>query len=668
MDVVTQMDFITQLNLAVLIVLPVIAAGIMLLVRNAKVRGGLVVVLAALIILASLAFGLRYITGGSDTLLIKDAEWLGYIALAIDIICCVYIIAKGIIYKRFLAVLMALVQGVVVVCLEIFWVHHALESMSHQLYIDGLSAIMVLVIGIIGSGICIYANGYMVDFQKHEDEHGKKDRRPVFFALMFVFLSAMFIIVLSNDLTWLLTGWEVTTVCSFALIGYTRTDEAIRNSFRQIYMNLLGGIAFSVALVILASGAVAGTKPTLELSALIAQGPSVLVMLPVMLLALAGFTKAAQMPFHTWLLGAMVAPTPTSALLHSSTMVKAGVFMLIKLAPCLGITTATGLVNFNGWIVVLVGGVTFLGCSCLAISQSNAKRVLAYSTIANLGLIVACAGVGTPEAVWAAIFLLIFHAAAKSLLFLCVGTTEHHIGSRDIESMDELFDRLPNISRFTALGILCMFVAPFGMLISKWATIVSLAETGNMILLVILAFGSAATFMFWSKWLGKIIAVSHASNEAEKGVHKTEWFSLALMAFLAFAMCVFFPLISEFSVVPYLKAAFPATLLTAAISLDNLIIMAVIALLLLAIFAIQFFRPRSKAEVGIYLAGVGTNSEEREYTNSLSQTAKASQRNWYLDKVFGEKALYLPSYIVTIALLVIGLAAAISIGLNFIQI
>lgn len=182
---------------------------------------------------------------------------------------------------------------------------------------------------------------------------------------------------------------------------------------------------------------------------------------PLLLFSLAAFTKAAQMPFQSWLLGAMVAPTPTSALLHSSTMVKAGVFLLIKISPCLGFT-------IPGFLVMTVGIATFLFCALAAISQSNAKRVLAYSTISNLGLIVACAGVGTDGAIWAAIFLLIFHAVAKSLLFLCVGTAEHHIGSRNIEDMDDLFERMPRLARLMAIGIMGMFIAPFGMLVSKW--------------------------------------------------------------------------------------------------------------------------------------------------------------------------------------------------------
>lgn len=133
----------------------------------------------------------------------------------------------------------------------------------------------------------------------------------------------------------------------------------------------------------------------------------------------------------------------------------------------------------------------------------NAKRVLAYSTIANLGLITACAGVGTAEAIWAAIFLVIFHAIAKSLLFLCVGTAEHHIGSRNIEDMDTLFERMPKLARLMMLGIMIMFIAPFGMLIAKWATLITLIGTRQIALILMLAFGSAATFMFWAKWLGQ---------------------------------------------------------------------------------------------------------------------------------------------------------------------
>ncbi|MDR3036946.1 MAG: hypothetical protein LBU31_00840 [Coriobacteriales bacterium] len=636
-----------------LVLFPLLAAGLLLVVRDDRARGVIVVGSGALIMAAVIWLAVGFYAGE-----VKRAAWavdgdvITWLTVLIDVVIGVYIVAKSIQHKRLLAGVLAVAQVLVIVVFE-FTIAHDVD-VKVDLYVDGLSIIMALIIGIIGGGICIYALGYMKDFRAHEVAHHDartaadgtaaataprpqiKDRRPVFFALMFLFLSAMFGIVFSNNLSWLLTAWEVTTVCSFALIGYTRTEEAVNNSFRQIVMNLLGGLAFAIALVFL------GTQHVLELDVLISQGSLGLCALPIALIAFAGMTKAAQAPFQSWLLGAMVAPTPTSALLHSSTMVKAGVFILIKLAPAFGF-------NGNGIMVMLVGALTFLFCSAMAISQSNAKRVLAYSTVANLGLIVACAGVGTPEAVWAAVFLLIFHAAAKSLLFLCVGTAEHHIDSRDIEDMDNLFVRMPALARLMALGVLTMFIAPFGMLISKWATIVSLVETNNLALLVILAFGSAVTFMFWTKWLGKLLAVAQADKNVEKTVHASEWASIALMAVLVVGLSIGFPFISEQVVVPYL-AQFSLDVFShggsgdwlsaplAAIDFDNLLIMAIIVLVTIVSFVVFLGRSKKRG-APIYLSGVGLDFEKRSFRNALSGESESAQRNWYMEGWFSEKAL-----------------------------
>ena len=458
-----------------LIVFPLVAAGLCLVLRDRRAREVIVYVAAAVTAIASIAFAGGHLVSPGTSFNYSN-ELLNWVFLAIELALCAYVMWRALSAKRHGVFALACLQALLVCVLE-FGVVGGIH-VRHAVSVDALSTIMVLVIGIIGSGICVYACGYMRDFQAHDDELAQQgrphagDRQPFFFAVMLVFLSAMFGIVLFNDLAWMLCAWEITTVCSFYLIGYTRTDEATHNAFRQIWMNMIGGISFTVALIFIGA-----TLGVMELDRFVSMGmlaPSV-TMLPLALLALAALTKAAQMPFHTWLLGAMVAPTPTSALLHSSTMVKAGVFLLIKLSPLMG-TFVGGLtrlgINPVGLGVMLVGATTFLLCSLMAISQSNAKRVLAYSTIANLGLIVACAGIGSAAAVWAAVFLLIFHAAAKSLLFLCVGTAEHHIGSRDIESMDALVSRMPKLASLMALGICGMFVAPFGMLVSsgrRWA-------------------------------------------------------------------------------------------------------------------------------------------------------------------------------------------------------
>ena len=626
-----------------LILLPLVVAILLLLLKQDGVRNALVCVAAAAIAVLSVALAISYLRTGWIAFS-YSSEIVNICCTVFSVLLAVAILSFSIKYKNILVTALAVIQLAGSLVFE--FVYSKGIEVQQGLYIDSLSVIMALIIGIIGSGITVYALGYMIDFQHHEPE-GAKDRRNIFFAIMYLFLSAMFVIVFANNLSWLFTGWEITTVCSFLLIGYTKTEEAINNAFRQIIFNMLGGIGFLVALYWCAIN-----LHTLDFAEFIKIGlvnPS-LVAVPVGFLAFAGLTKAAQMPFHTWLLGAMVAPTPTSALLHSSTMVKAGVFLLIKLAPLFLVCPAPAI------MVILVGGITFVLCSFMAISQSNAKRVLAYSTIANLGLIVACAGVGTAEAIWAAILLTIFHAAAKSLLFLCVGTAEHHIGSRDIESMDLLFDRMPRLARLMMLGIMCMFVAPFGMLIAKWATLVSFVDQGQIALIIMLAYGSAATFMFWGKWIGKLSGIAGSPENVEITVHKSEWVSLMIMAIIAVVACVCLTAVSNLFVEPYIHGV--SHTVGQAITTDNLWISSILAVFVV-IFLFGGLNGKSKQKrVDVYLAGVNTQNDRRMFTNSLSGESEATVRNFYLDNIFGESKFRRVGEVMCSVIIVVALAAA----------
>ncbi len=648
------MEMIVALSL-----MPCLAALLVLVARGDRMRDAIVGGFAIAIGAVSVAFAALYLNAGVSIVELP-AEWsesLSIIAVAIELVVGIFVACYAVKYRRPLPLVLALIQIALA-----FWFELAIQhgsSLETSMRIDQLSVIMILIIGVVGSGICVYALGYMKDFQAHHPDQA--DRRPWFFALMFAFLSAMFNIVLADNLVWMYTAWEVTTLCSFLLIGYTKTDEAMTNAFRQIVMNMLGGIAFQVAIVYAAMNdlpllfsefLVAGTSAASQGSAVFA--------LPVVLLAFAGMTKAAQMPFHTWLLGAMVAPTPTSALLHSSTMVKAGVFLLLRLAPLFLVVPVASV------MVVLVGGLTFALCSFLAFSQGNAKRVLAYSTIANLGLISACAAVGTPEAVWAGIFLLIFHAVAKSLLFLCVGTAEHHIGSRNIEDMDELFERMPRLARFMMLGIMCMFVAPFGMLVSKWATLVSFATTGQVVLLILLAFGSAATFLFWGKWLGKLTGIVAQRESEELTVHRSEWSAIVLMGVLVVVACVFFPLISIVFVEPYLNVMYGQS--GASIGADNLMLMTIIVAFIIVVLFGVLGTSKTKI-VAPYMSGITVDSSHRVFRASMGAKREATSRNWYMENIFGEKVLDRPATIITAVIIVVCLvfsvvAAPVGSGLS----
>lgn len=621
-----------------MMVFPFIAAVLLLLIRNDRVRALITEVSAAVIILSSLVVAYNHL--GNPGVFELESELIDGLMFIVELALGLVVIYLGVKHKKYAASVLGAVQIVMSLFFEFCLAGDV--SVTHTMYIDDLSVIMVLIIGIIGSLITVYAVGYMRDFQKHHEN--EKDRRPWFFFLMFVFLSAMFGIVLSNSLTWMFFFWEITTLCSFALIGFTKTEEAVNNSFRQLILNLIGGIAFLAANIILADQC-----GLLELDALLMSDTAdKYILLPVALLCIAGIVKSAQMPFHTWLLGAMVAPTPTSALLHSSTMVKAGVFMILKLSPLLHD-------NMVGYMVMTVGGLTFLLASMAAISQTNAKRVLAYSTIANLGLIVACAGVGTPEAAWAGIMLTVFHAVTKSLLFLCVGTAEHHIGSRDIEDMDGLFDRMPRLARIMLVGIAAMFLAPLGMLISKWAAMTSFVDSDYIIVIACIVFGSAVTSFYWTKWMGKLSVVASGKENVERTVHIQENIVLMTLVVLTVAICALFPLMSEHMIVPWLDTSFGyvSDMLAAPLSENNCLILLVMLLALILIFVPFFGRGTKRRVVPNYLSGEGLSNNT--YTGSMGATVEVGLRNWYMTDWFGEDRIRRIGEVLTALTIVIGI-------------
>jgi ech hydrogenase subunit A len=618
-----------------LIVFPFIVALALLVLKTDAARDIIVKVSSILIAAGSIYLAVQYFDSGGEFFEFGN-ETVSTFMLGIEVVLAVLIFYLGIKYKKYLASVLVAIQTPLMVWFELGTGHGI--TVLNNMYVDRLSIIMALIIGVIGTLICWYSIGYMKDFQKHH--HEEPDRRPWFFFLMFLFLAAMFGIVFSNNLLWLYFFWEITTLCSFFLIGYTKTQEAINNSFRALIMNLLGGIGFALAIVVLGN-----FYGTLELNQMLALGAGISMVLPACLLAFAGITKAAQMPFNSWLLGAMVAPTPTSALLHSSTMVKAGVFLIVKLSPILGW-------NLAGIMVMMVGGITFLMTSFAAISQSNAKRVLAYSTVANLGLIVACAGIGSYAAVWAAIMLIIFHAVTKSLLFLCVGTAEHNIGSRDIEDMDGLFGRMPRLATFMIVGIAGMFLAPFGMLISKWAAMKAFVDSGNFLLVMIILFGSAATLFYWTKWMGKMVAIMAKRENIQSNVHKEEWLVLTSLTALTVLICLIFPLMSTFVIVPYLQTIY-SSVATLALSSSNMYIMSAM-LALIVLLPLLFYGKSNKRIVPLYMAGV--NLDDLTYRGSMQKDVTVSLRNWYMEDYFGEKRMNIIGDIATVVVLIVTFA------------
>ncbi|MCK9583162.1 MAG: hypothetical protein M0Q46_06100 [Endomicrobiales bacterium] len=623
-----------------LIGIPLVAALMLLIIRHDKLRSGIIYVASAIIAAMSVVLLFQYFKLDIAYFNI-DAHIIDKVFFFAEIAIGLLIVFLGIKYKKFGVVALSVVQMAIMFLFEIKYGHSL--APEHNLFVDRLSIIMALIIGIIGSLICVYAVGYMREF--HLTHHPEmKDKRGLFFFIVFLFLSAMFGLVFANNLLWLFFFWEITTLSSFILIGYKGSKESINNSFRALLMNLLGGVAFAAAIFYLFK-----TQGIIELDKLtwIGSTTPMLVSIPVILIAFAGITKAAQMPFSSWLLGAMVAPTPVSALLHSSTMVKAGVYILLKLSVVLTGTT-------TGYCIAIIGGVTFLITSFIAVSQSDAKKVLAYSTIANLGLIVLCAGIGTTEAVWAGILLLIFHAISKCLLFLCVGVVEHKVGSRNIESMDSLVAKMPHLAVIMLIGMAGMFLAPFGMLISKWAVLVAIVHV-NPVLAGLIAFGSAATLFYWVKWMGKILFVMGDNANFENTVSKSKWFSLYALAGLTIAVCAFFPLVSSVLIQPYIFSVFGEAF---SMSEGNLIIMSLMMGLVL-LFPLTFINYSKKVKlVPAYLAGANLKKDD-EFVGAMNVTKKLELRNYYLEEFFGEHRLFGMGVAITLVVLIVMFSSVI---------
>jgi len=539
------------------------------------------------------------------------------------------ILYYGLKHKHLVIVALAVLQLLLVSYLEFFMLKGPLPV--ERVFCDHLSLIMVLIISIVGSIICYQAIPYMENHEHHY--HILKSRQPRFFFVMLLFLGGMNGLVLFNDLTFIYFFFEVTTLCSFLLIGHDRTTIATQNALRALWMNSLGGTAFAMGMV-----AAYRSTGTLDLQKILVApwlAGSEIYLLALALLCLAAFVKSAQFPFQSWLLGAMVAPTPVSALLHSSTMVKVGVYLVLRLAP-----------GFNGTLisdsVAVFGAFSFLAGAALAVGQSNGKKVLAYSTISNLGLIFACTGLNTSEAMIAAMLLLAFHAVVKAMLFLSVGAIEQHIASRDIEDMRGLYAVMPLTALITVSGVIMMIMPPFGVLLSKWMAMEAAAR--NLYVIIMVALGSALTVIYWARWAGTLMSDPFAGRFRPEHQPVLTWLALGPLCIGAGVMSVLAPWLYTRLITPMMTSPYSPAYVFKDGGLENvygtfaILPLSAVALLGLAVAVIALKRAFNAKIASPYLSGIQTG-EPSMFLGPMNQPVKAEAKNYYLDTIFGEARL-----------------------------
>jgi multicomponent Na+:H+ antiporter subunit A len=317
-------------------------------------------------------------------------------------------------------------------------------GLNFSFVLDGLSLVFALLITGIGTLVFVYAHPYMKRYAGTEK----------FFMYLMLFSGAMLGLVLSDNLIALFIFWELTSYLSFFLITFFHEKESARRAaFQSLYITGFGGLSMLAGILLLGSVVNSYSVSEWITNADVLKESS--LYLPGLLLILLGvMTKSAQFPYHFWLPGAMQAPAPVSSYLHSATMVKAGVFLLARLNPALGGT--------EEWLIIIpvIGVLTMLTGSYFAVTQTDLKGILAYTTINALGVLVLLIGIDSAASIKAAILFLFIHAFYKATLFMVAGLIEKKTGTRDLSKLGGLIKSMPLTFLFSFLALLSMAGLP----------------------------------------------------------------------------------------------------------------------------------------------------------------------------------------------------------------
>src|SRR6478735_6517161 len=375
-------------------------------------------------------------------------------------------------------------------------------SLSIDLRLDALSMIMTLVIAGIGTLVLLYSGRY---FPAGDEGLGRYSGSLIAFA------GAMLGLVWADNLILLVIFWELTGILSYLLIAHRAGKKSSRTAASQALMvTTAGGLTMLIGAVML--GVLAGT---FTISAIVQSPPSgPLVTTSVVLLIVGGISKSAIVPFQFWLPGAMAAPTPASAYLHAATMVKAGIYLFLRLAPAFAALSV--------WqpLLITLGGATMLFGAVLALRQRDLKLLLAYGTVSQLGLMTLVIGAGNPDALLGGLAMLIAHATFKAPLFFAVGVIDTATGTRDLTKLSGLGRRMPLLATMATLAAISMAgIPPMLGFAAKEAGYAGLLDGGTwgLVAVTVMAVGSAITVAYSARFLWGAFAAKSGVEATEPG-------------------------------------------------------------------------------------------------------------------------------------------------------
>lgn len=384
-------------------------------------------------------------------------------------------------------------------------------DMAATFRMDTLSWVMSLLVLGVGSLVLFYCASY---FSDSTGDNG------TFAAYLFGFAGAMFGLITADDFILMFIFWEITTILSYLLIGYSRHRlSARRSALQALTLTTAGGLAMLIGIIMLGQN-----LGTYSLAELVTRGPSIVtaatagtgdISLPALSTALAlilcgALSKSAIFPLHFWLPGAMAAPTPVSAYLHAAAMVKAGIYILLRLAPGYG--------QISIWqdALVIFGSITMLFGGWVALKQHDLKLILAYGTVSQLGFLTLTISGGTPNALYAATALMLAHSLFKAALFLTVGIIDHQAGTRDIRRLSGIYRRAPKLALIGTLSAASMAgLPPLAGFVAKEAVLETYLTLGQgwqgTVTLTATLLGSILTFAYSARFVwGAFAAKPHS--------------------------------------------------------------------------------------------------------------------------------------------------------------
>jgi NADH:ubiquinone oxidoreductase subunit 5 (subunit L)/multisubunit Na+/H+ antiporter MnhA subunit/multisubunit Na+/H+ antiporter MnhB subunit len=375
------------------------------------------------------------------------------------------------------------------VSLRLPWVESL--GLELSLYVDGLALLFILIITGVGAAIHVFA-GFYFD-ERHESAR--------FITFLLIFSSSMLGLVSAGNVFTLFICWELTSILSFLLIGFKGKEEQARaGALQALTITGGGGLALIAGLALLSNAAGSSDFSEILTSAELLRSHPWLNAIAILIIT-ACFTKSAQFPFHFWLPDAMSAPTPASAFLHSATMVKAGIYLLLRLQPIFVDTEVWA------WLLPTFGFITLLLGAMLALRHRDLKAALAYSTISQLGALVALTGLPHSEGIKAAVIGVLAHALYKSALFLTAGVIDHAAGTRDISKLGGLRRKLPVLAAAAGLAALSMAGVPpmLGFIAKELLIEANLHQSSALIVVLISAMMTVtmACILFWDVFMGE---------------------------------------------------------------------------------------------------------------------------------------------------------------------